>query len=55
MVMRFDALSEVDRLTQQLAGRLQDSGGTMAMDAYRRGDEVPVHFDVPGVTRTRSS
>ena len=50
MVMRFDPFSEVDRLTQQLAGRLQDSGGTMAMDAYRRGDEVLVHFDVPGVT-----
>lgn len=50
MVMRFDPFSEADRLTQQLAGRLHDTGGTMAMDAYRRGDEVLVHFDVPGVT-----
>ena len=50
MVMRYDPFSQVDRLTQQLAGRLQETGGTMAMDAYRRGDEVIVHFDLPGVT-----
>ncbi len=50
MVMRYDPFSEADRLTQQLASRMQDTGGTMAMDAYRRGDEVVVHFDLPGVT-----
>jgi HSP20 family protein len=49
VVMRFDPFREVDRLTQQLANRMQDSASTMAMDAYRRGDTVFVHFDLPGV------
>jgi HSP20 family protein len=49
MVMRFDPFREVDRQMQQLANRIQESGGTMAMDAYRRGDTVFVHFDLPGV------
>jgi len=49
MVMRYDPFREVDRLTQQLANRLQESTGTMAMDAYRRGDELVVHFDLRGV------
>jgi HSP20 family protein len=47
--MRFDPFRDVDRLTQQLANRMQESAGTMAMDAYRRGDTVFVHFDLPGV------
>ena len=49
MVMRFDPLREVDRQIQQLANRMQESTSTMAMDAYRRGDIVFVHFDLPGV------
>jgi HSP20 family protein len=49
VVMRFDPFREVDRQMQQLANRMQESGGTMAMDAYRRGDSVFVHFDLPGV------
>lgn len=49
MVMRFDPFREVDRLTQQFANRMQESAGTMAMDAYRRGDTVFVHFDLPGI------
>jgi HSP20 family protein len=49
VVMRFDPFRDVDRLTQQLANRMQESSGTMAMDAYRRGDVVFVHFDLPGV------
>jgi HSP20 family protein len=49
MVMRYDPFREVDRLTQQLANRLQESTGAMAMDAYRRGDALFVHFDLPGV------
>jgi HSP20 family protein len=47
--MRFDPFREVDRLTQQLAGRLQESVTPMAMDAYRRGDQILLHFDLPGV------
>ena len=49
MVMRFDPFREVDRQMQQLANRMQESTGTMAMDAYRRGESVFVHFDLPGV------
>ena len=49
VVMRFDPLREVDRQIQQLANRMQESSATMAMDAYRRGDTVFVHFDLPGV------
>jgi len=49
VVMRFDPLREVDRQIQQLANRMQESSATMAMDAYRRGDTVFVHFDLPGI------
>lgn len=49
MVMRYDPFSDVDRLTQQLAGSMRSSPTVMAMDAYRRGDAVFVHFDLPGV------
>ena len=49
MVMRYDPFSEVDRLTQQLARSMRSSSTVMAMDAYRRGDAVFVHFDLPGV------
>ena len=49
MVMRFDPFRDIDRQMQQLASRMHDTGSTMAMDAYRRGDSVFVHFDLPGV------
>ena len=49
VVMRFDPFGEVDRQFQQLANRLQETSGAMAMDAYRRGDDVFIHFDLPGV------
>ena len=49
MVMRYDPFRDIDRQMQQLAGRLQDTSSPMAMDAYRRGDSVFVHFDLPGV------
>jgi HSP20 family protein len=44
MLVRFDPFREFDRLTEQVWGR-----STMPMDAYRRGDEFVVHFDLPGV------
>lgn len=47
MLMRFDPFRELDRLTN---GTLANSGRpSMAMDAYRRGGEFVVHFDLPGV------
>jgi HSP20 family protein len=47
MLMRFDPFRDLDRLTQ---GSLGNGGRKwMPMDAYRRGDQVLVHIDVPGV------
>lgn len=48
MLMRFDPFREFDRLTDEVAGRRTPSP-MMGMDAYRRGDDVTVHFDLPGV------
>ena len=49
MVMRFDPYRDLDRLAQQLAGNLREPSTTVPMDAYRRGDQVFVHLDLPGV------
>jgi HSP20 family protein len=46
MLMRFDPFRELDRLTE-----LQNRGlptAMLAMDAYRRGHEFVVQFDLPG-------
>ena len=50
MLMRFDPFRDLDRLTQNLWG----SGdvrrlNAVPMDAYRKGPEFVVHFDVPGI------
>jgi HSP20 family protein len=47
MLMRFDSFREFDRLTDQLWGN--PVRGAMPLDAYRKGDEFLVHFDLPGV------
>jgi HSP20 family protein len=50
MLMRFDPFREFDVVTQALAAGQGASRGTvMAMDAYRDGDRVVVHLDLPGV------
>ena len=52
MLMRTDPFREFDRIAQQV---MTGSQGTwsrptaMPMDAYRRGDEFVVEFDLPGV------
>lgn len=48
MLMRSDPFRELDRLTQQVFGTPARPTG-MPMDAYRRGDQFVVHFDLPGV------
>lgn len=48
MLMRFDPFRSLDQLTQQVTAPARS--GLMAMDAYREGDHVVVHFDVPGVS-----
>ncbi len=45
MLMRFDPFRELDRLTQSFDRSMP---GMLAMDAYRRGEEFIVHFDLPG-------
>ncbi len=49
MLMRFDPFRELDRLTQQSWGGQQARTAVMPIDAYRRGDQFLVHFDLPGV------
>jgi HSP20 family protein len=48
MLMRTDPFREFDRLAQQVFGTASRPA-VMPMDAYRRGDEFVVHFDLPGV------
>jgi len=47
MLMRFDPFREFDRLSQQLWREGARPGAPM--DAYRRGEQFIVHFDLPGV------
>lgn len=46
MLLRFDPFRELDRLTDERLGR---PSTPMPMDAYRRGNEVVAHIDLPGV------
>jgi len=51
MLMRTDPFRELDRLTQQFFGQngTWSRPAVMPMDAYRRGEQFIVHFDLPGV------
>ena len=52
MLMRTDPFREFDRIAQQVLGTGQGTWSrptAMPMDAYRRGDEFVVEFDLPGV------
>lgn len=48
MLMRTDPFRELDRLTNQLLGTAARPSA-MPMDAYRKGNEFLVHFDLPGI------
>ena len=48
MLMRTDPFRDLDRLTQQMFGTVTRPS-VMPMDAYRRGHEFFVHFDLPGI------
>ncbi len=50
MLMRTDPFRELDRLTQQVFGAA-GRPSVMPMDAFRKGDQFFVHFDLPGVDR----
>ena len=49
MLMRFDPYRELDRLTEQLASTASRAPRAFPMDAYRRGEQFIVRFDLPGV------
>ena len=48
MLMRFDPFRDMDRIAQ-LATEAAQTPRSFPLDAYRRGDEFVVHFDLPGV------
>ncbi len=48
MLMRFDPFRELDQVAQQVFRQTARPAGA-PMDAYRRGDEFVVEFDLPGV------
>ena len=48
MLMRTDPFRELDRAVQQAFGT-KTRPAAMPMDAYRKGDEFVVEFDLPGV------
>jgi HSP20 family protein len=48
MFMRLDPWREFDRLTEELFATSRVRPG-MPMDAYRKGEELVVRFDLPGI------
>jgi HSP20 family protein len=48
MLMRTDPFRELDRVAQELLGT-NTRPAAMPIDAFRRGDEFVVQFDMPGV------
>ena len=48
MLMRTDPFRELDRVAQQVFGTTARPA-TMPIDAYRKGDDFVVLFDLPGV------
>jgi HSP20 family protein len=48
MLMRFDPFRDLDR-PADTSGTSAPGGRTFPMDAYRRGDDVVLLFDLPGV------
>jgi len=48
MLMRTDPFRDLDRFAQQVLGT-PTRPAAMPIDAYRRGDEFVVEFDLPGV------
>ena len=49
MLIRFDPYRELDRLTEQLASTASRAPRAFPMDAYRRGEQFLVQFDLPGI------
>ena len=49
-VVRFDPFHEFDRVAEQMfSAQLRGTPRSVAMDAYRRGDQFLIQLDLPGV------
>ena len=49
MLMQTDPFRDLDTLFSRFAGRQTNSDGIAPMDAFRRGNDVWVHMELPGV------
>jgi len=49
MLIQTDPFRDLDTLFSRLSSRQQYVAGAMPMDAFRRGSDVWVHIDLPGV------
>ncbi len=49
MLMRYDPFRDFDRLAERLLDESARTTRSFPMDAFRRGDEFTVRFDLPGV------
>ncbi len=49
MLMQTDPFRDLDTLFSRLADRQPNRSGVMPMDAFRRGSDIWVHIDLPGV------
>jgi HSP20 family protein len=49
MLVRFDQFRDYNRLADQFDQIWRRPSSTVAMDAYRHGDEVTIDVDLPGV------
>jgi len=49
MLVQTDPFRDFDTLFSRLSGQQAGRGGLMPMDAYRRGSDVWVQIDLPGV------
>jgi len=49
VLMRFDPFREAERATDQAFATLRGRSGLMAIDAFRRGENVHLLVDLPGV------
>ena len=48
-MMQTDPFRDLETLFSRVGGRQMNSSGVMPMDAFRRGSDVWVHIDLPGV------
>lgn len=48
-LLRFDPFRELDRWSEETWGAARARRSALAFDAYRRGHDLVLHFDLPGV------